>query len=191
MKIENTLRSKENLPPYLEQIFSELRKQIIFNDARGSRIKLISMKFYFSECIRQIDLRVRKRFSFRSCSAKIMRRFDERIRVLTSFVMDFEDCEQQRDDISIELSFLKLMADAIVEADARPMFAIGRRHLNSAFELAHFNGAATNEIRTRFSMHATEALNSRYLISADQKTLLIITSILILILLVIMPSFFA
>lgn len=182
-KIELVLKSNENLPPYLDETFSELSKRINANDARNSVINLIAVKYDYSEILRQIDQSMRKRLSFRSCSAKILEKFDERIRVLASFVIkDLGDCVQQRNDALIEISFLKLMADAIIEADARPMFDAGRQHLNSAFELAHFNGAATDEIRSQFRRHVSEALRSRYSISDDSKTwLCIITIILIII----------
>lgn len=169
-KIELVVESNKNLPQYLGQIFSELSKRINANDARCSVINLISVKYDYSEIIRRIDQSMRKRLSFRSCSAKILEQFDERIRVLASFVIkDLEDCVQQRNDVSIEISFLKLMADAIIEADGRPMFDIGRYDLSNAFQLAHFNGAATDDIRRKFRRHVSGAINFRYNISDDTK----------------------
>lgn len=181
-EIELVLKSNKNLPAYLNQIFSELSKRINANDARSSVINLISMKYDYSEILRRIDQSMRKRLSFRSCSARILQQFDERIRVLASFVIkDLGDCVQQPNDVSIEISFLKLMTDAIIEADARPMFHAGRKHLNSAFELAHSNGAATDEIRRQFRRHVSEAFNSRYSISDDSKTWLYIITVTLII----------
>lgn len=84
-------------------------------------------------------------------------KFNSRLRMAASFIKLFKNCEQQRDDISTEISFLQLMCDVIVKASGQPFNDSGKKLLDNAFELANKYGSATESVRIQFQKIVQEA----------------------------------
>lgn len=79
-----------------------------------------------------------------------------------NFLMHYKECEQQRNDITAETSFLELMAGAIVKASALPLDKTGRKLLNDAFELVRTSSNVTKALRNEFSRLTYEAYRYKY-----------------------------
>lgn len=75
-------------------------------------------KFKLVEELKEIYSKFQKREkSSQSLNSKVIEQFDNRLRMAASFIRDYKNCEQQRADISVEISFLQTMCDVIVEGD--------------------------------------------------------------------------
>lgn len=100
--------------------------------------------------------------AFTSCSTEIHDRIDERIQIVADFIMEFKECEQQRNDIAAETTILKLMADAFVKANALPLDKTGRKLLSDAFRFACTSGSGTKKVQIEFSRLTSEAYKYKY-----------------------------
>lgn len=101
--------------------------------------------------------------------------FDRRLRMDIAFVRHYKNCEQQRTDISNEISFLELMNDVIVEASGKPSDEEGQKWLDDAFKAANNYGAVTSSIRNQFKEIVSVALKkkSRIGIPLDEKEMVL------------------
>lgn len=95
--------------------------------------------------------------SLQNLCTDAIEKFDRRIRMASSFIKDYKNCEQQRVDISTEISFLELMSSVIVKACSQPFNDIGKKFLNDAFILANKYGSATESVRKEFKDIVSEA----------------------------------
>lgn len=125
LKIEfASVRNIYKQKAYFRDAFWKIREEFQMNDViviqSYSEYTLIERKFHFWKKILEIvnSTSVQNFFYNNRWSPKTLERFDERIRIVVSFILDFENCEQQRDDISTEIAILKLMAVAIRNAVA-------------------------------------------------------------------------
>lgn len=75
----------------------------------------------------------------------------------TLFIDSYRNTEQQRADISNEISFLQLMGDVIVKASGQPFNDTGKKLLNDAFEVANKYGSATESVQKEFIGLVNEA----------------------------------
>lgn len=102
-------------------------------------------------------------------------RFESRLRMAASFIRIFKNCEQQRADISTEISFLELMSDVIVKASNQEFNDAAKKLLNDAFELANQYGTATEIIRNDFKKTVNESwkLLSGIGISMEEKQMVL------------------
>lgn len=144
-----------NLPIFLASKYSAIVYQLTSNP---SEYKLIKTKIDLLESITRICLSMyEKPKAFTSCSTKILERIDERIQIVADFIMEFKECEQQRNDIAAETKILKLMADASVKANALLLDKTGRKLLNDAFEFVRTSESATKKVQNEFSRLTSEA----------------------------------
>lgn len=102
----------------------------------------------------EFEAREKSRQTF---STEVIEKFNRRLRMAASFVKNYKNCDQQRDDISTEIAFIQLMCDVIVKASSQPINDIGKKLLNDAFELANKYGNATEIVRKKFQEIVTEA----------------------------------
>lgn len=158
-----------NLPVYMTALYSAIRQELSPHGYLSySKYKLIQTKIDLLDPIRQICLLLNKQpKAYESCSAEILKRFDERMQMIVKFITNYKETKQQRSDVKIEISLLKLMADAIVKASALPLDETGRKLLNDAFELTRTSGCATENVRNGFSRLVNES--SKYQLRNESK----------------------
>lgn len=131
-----------------------------FNRKYITKAKLIELtnKFELAETLRTICVEFEKRHkSQQNVRTKFTEIFKGRIRMAAAFIKDFGNCEQQRNDIATEISFLQMMGDVIVDTCGQPFNDAGKKLLNEAFELANKYGSATESVRKEFSRLVNEA----------------------------------
>lgn len=92
-------------------------------------------------------------------STEFIDKFENRLRMAGAFIVKFKNCEQQRGDISTEITFLELMAEAIADGSFRIFDKNGEgvAKLNNAFKAACKHGPATEIIRNEFLDYVKEA----------------------------------
>lgn len=90
-------------------------------------------------------------------STEVIETFDERLQMAASFIKHYINCDQQRADISAEISFVELMCDVIVKASHQPFNDTGKKLLNDAFTLANKYGSAIEDVRNGFKKIVNEA----------------------------------
>lgn len=147
----------------LSAIYMDLCHKTDSKKNRFARPKqtLIALQNIFEmiETLKQICLTFENRSQKhqQNVSAKVIAQFEDRIRIALSFIKEYKNCEQQRNDISIEISFLQLMCDVIVHANEQPFNDTGKKLLNDAFEVANKYGSATESVRMEFTNCINEA----------------------------------
>lgn len=152
-----------NLPTYLNAIYTALEEKFTSFSLRQSEYELIQTKFNLLDPIRKACLLLNKKTrAFSSCSPEILQGFNERAMIVAQFVLTYKESQQQRNDISIETTILKLMAEAIVKACNLPLDKTGRKFLNDAFEVVRKNSTATKEVRNEFSRLTSVAYRYKY-----------------------------
>lgn len=111
----------------------------------------------------------------RNLSTEMIKKFDRRLQMAVSFITDYTNCDQQRADISNEISFLRLMCAVFVSTSMRPFNDTGMKLLNDAFTLAHQYGSATEIVRNKFKEIVNEACKnfSRFTIPMDEKEIVL------------------
>lgn len=106
---------------------------------------------------------------------KAIAMFIERIEMASVFIKEYKNSDQSRHDIEREVSFLLIMAKAIVESCKKPFNDTAKKLLNDAFELAHKYGSATENVRNEFKKIVTEAFKQAtgLAISIDEKDMIL------------------
>lgn len=115
--------------------------------------------------------------SAQNLSADVIQQFEKRLQMAASFIKAYKNCEQQRADISTEISFLPMMAEVIVKASSQPFNDKGKMLLNQAFETANRYGSATDNVRSAFKRLVNEAFthSSGLGISMEEKAMILRT----------------
>lgn len=108
-------------------------------------------------------------------SSETIENFDRRLRMAAAFIRHYKNCDQQRTDISNEISFLEMLNDVIVKASGQPFNDAGKKLLNDAFEVANKYGTATESIREEFKTIVREASkhSSGLGISVEEKEMIL------------------
>lgn len=109
-------------------------------------------------------------------SADVISQFDKRLQMAEFFIKDYKNCDQQRADISTEISFLQLMAEVIAKATSQTFNDTGKTLLNQAFECANKYGSA-DSVRDEFKNLVNEASkhSSGIGISVEEKEMILKT----------------
>lgn len=151
------LLANANLPIYLPAIYSHLRTQSI-RSARRSDHAFIKKKIRLLELVK-IMYQAVQNSSKTSASyfTHLTETFNARLQLFADFILNCKECEQQRHDITAEIIILKLMARAIIKANALPLDANGREYLNDAFAVAHPSRRAGESAPIKFSRLVCEA----------------------------------
>lgn len=146
----------------LESLYRDVYAKTKFGESRVAKPKqsLIALtnKFELTESLKKIclDFEIRSQLHQNICIEAI-EIFKHRIRMAASFMKDYRNCAQQRDDISIEISFLELMGNVMLKVNTQPLNETVKTLLNDAFELAKKFDGATENVRKRFTQSINEA----------------------------------
>lgn len=145
----------------LRPIYSHLHRKTETNQQRVPKRKqtLIELihRFELVEALREICVAFEsRRKSQQNVRTTFSEKFKDRVRMAAAFIRDYRNCDQQRDDISIEISFLQLMGDAIVNTCVQSINRADRKSLDAAFKLANKPGRATESVRKEFVRLVTE-----------------------------------
>lgn len=106
-----------------------------------------------------------------SVSDEIIDNFEKRLRIADAFVRQFKNCEQQRADLSAELTFIEMMAEAIAISTGKTFKDNGSKLLGNAFKVADKFGPGD---RVEFSTLVEEAWkHSGLAISLEEKEMVL------------------
>lgn len=97
----------------------------------------LNNKFELVETLKQISLTFEKRIKSPRSKIKpgIIEKYVQRIGMVATFIKDFRNGEQQRKDVSSEMSFLHLMGAVIVKICANSYVDINEKLLNIVMHL--------------------------------------------------------
>lgn len=160
-----------------EEILNETRIKGKFPIPKPNQTLIeLKNKLELVERLRKIDLAFKGRQeSQQNLRTEVIDKFNSRLQMAASFIRLFKNCEQQREDISNEISFLQLMCDVIGKASSQPFNDTGKKLLNDAFELANKYGSATESVRNEFQKNVSEACkhSSGIGISMEEKKMIL------------------
>lgn len=145
-KIDDVLKNESfwNDPLCLKIIYKTMHKDTDCNKPKPKQLHMlmeISNKFDLIEKLRSICGDYEGRPTQQTnISTEILDRFEIRLRLAREFILQFKNCEQQRSDISTEMSFLELMNEAIVISSARTFEVAGKKLLETAFKVTEKYG---------------------------------------------------
>lgn len=147
------LSNKFELVEKLKEICLSFDKGYKFtNDRDNTRNSRIRNAFGQLHRLGQADVTI-----LPNIPAKAIEKFEERIQMAADFIKNYRNCDQKREDISNEISFLQMMGEAIVKASVQYFNDAGKKLLAEAFEFAHKYGRATETVRKEFARLVTEA----------------------------------
>lgn len=118
-------------------------------------------KFELVEALKEIcssfDKRDKQRLQ-RTMHVVAIEKFEQRIRMAAEFMAYYRNSEQQRADISTEISFLQMMGNAIVKTCGRIFTLIEGKLVSEAFEVANKYGSGNESVRSEFTRLVNKAL---------------------------------
>lgn len=158
--LQQKLRSA-TMPQFLTDVYLALASEM--NSSTLSSVQeLVKKKIDLLEPICEANLSVYdKPKAYASCSNAILQRFDVRLQDSVQFIREFKNCTQQLDDITAEITVVKLMAETIVKASGTPLNEVGRNALNDAFEIIHPKRKLTEHMRNDFKRRVFEAFKCK------------------------------
>ncbi|KAJ6643913.1 NFX1-type zinc finger-containing protein 1, partial [Pseudolycoriella hygida] len=163
-KVDNILATESFISDMLHtrSIYKDILFKIKLKKAELPKPKQIlnqlSNKFELVEKLRKIWTSFQERqMTQHTISIEVLDQFDRRLRMAASFIRDFKNSDQQRKDITDEVTILELMCDVVVKASRQPSNDTGKKLLNEAFVLANNYGGATETVRNAFKAKVNEA----------------------------------
>lgn len=111
-------------------------------------------------------------------SAELLNKFETRLRITAEFVRQFKNSAQQRTDLPMEICFLEMMVNAIVDASWRSFkeSGEGQQILSKSFEIAHKCGPASKVVQIQFQQLVTEACqqhSNEHCITFEEKEMIL------------------
>lgn len=152
------------------------KNQLLPKPKSNQTLNELNNKFELVERLRKICTAFDGRQkSQQNISAERIEQHGRRLRMAAAFIRQYKNSDQQRTDISNEISFLQLMNDVIVQVSSHTFNDEGRKLLNDAFAVANRYGTVTDGIRKEFHELVTEAnKNSSGLgISMEEKEMIL------------------
>lgn len=118
---------------FCEEIRLMLAEQlaVIQNALYHSDYALTAKKLHWLESISEIaSIEINTVELFRNCFTEVIDEFYDRLRVAAKFISCYDDCEQQNHDILTEITFLKMIANVMVQANTRELCCEEKTNLN-------------------------------------------------------------
>lgn len=144
----------------LRSIYVEILHKTEFNKKCITKAKqiLLTNKFVLAEALKKICVAFEKRRKSHQ-NILLIDVFKDRVRMAAAFIAsaDYSNSEQQRNDITTEISVLQMMGDVIVKSSGTKINDTAKQLLNEAFELANECGSATQSVREEFAGLVSEA----------------------------------
>lgn len=185
-KVDAILQNKSlgNDPFNLRSIYQDIHREVKFTEIKSNPKKSnsnqmlteLNNKFALIERLRKMCTAFCQREKSKpNVSVQTIEQFDLRLRMAIAFVCQYKNCEQQRSDISKEISFLQLMSDMIVQVSGKPFSEEGLKLLENAFKVANKYGSVNGSIQKEFKEIVTEAYekSSTIRISLEEKEIIL------------------
>ncbi|XP_031618979.1 NFX1-type zinc finger-containing protein 1 [Contarinia nasturtii] len=164
-RVEHILKEEkfgEKLHATMRFIYQEIQNKTKLKEHEFAKPKqtLVELenKFDLVERLKRIALAFEGRQKLQqNITTEVIEKFERRLQMVASFIREFKNCNQQRADVTTELTMLELMSDVIIKASTQPFNDTGKKLLEDAFEFANKYGTATESVRKEFREMVREA----------------------------------